>query len=269
MMQFVKQLMGALAIKDSIHGIDGGVSVAVLPEGASIVSIEEHLLHPHAITEVIAAHDVQGFLAYFERFQTEHTVIFANEIDGCYQAVFDYSAPDQPEWGKHVLTYTPRQSDPWRTWTGNNKQKMDQWAFAEFIEANLEDIVGDSAKLLEIITTLVAKRDLNFRSSIRLSDGQTQFTYDESINGTSSHGEVAIPDSFTLGINPYVNGEPFELKCRFRFRIKEGALIMWYEMDRPEIFRKKTAEKLTQQIDEQTTAVVIRGARPASSRRSG
>ena len=37
-----------------------------------------------------------------------------------------------------------------------------------------------------------------------------------------------------LGIQPFHNGDYYQVKARIRYRIKDGSLFLWYELINPE-----------------------------------
>ena len=111
---------------------------------------------------------------------------------------------------------------------------MSQEQFAHFIEQNLVDIVEPvSAEMLEISRSLIAKKSASFSSAIRLSDGSHQFSYDEDIKGSTKSGNLAVPETFKIGIPVFLNGTGYAIEARLRYRIKDQSLEMWYELIRP------------------------------------
>lgn len=101
---------------------------------------------------------------------------------------------------------------------------------AQFIENNLDDVVEPTgADLLEICRTLEAKKKVNFSSSIRLSDGSNQFTYEETVQGSAQKGQLKIPEVFVIGVPVFISGEKWKVQVRLRFRINSGELSMWLE----------------------------------------
>ena len=50
----------------------------------------------------------------------------------------------------------------------------------------------------------------------------------------SGGGKARLPEEITLGIQPFRNGDFYQIKARVRYRIKDGALTLWYELINPE-----------------------------------
>ena len=149
---------------------------------------------------------------------------------------------------------------------------------AQFLESNMVDVVyiakadaqdgkpaevgsPDGATLLEICRTLEAKKKVNFKSSVRLGDGSTQFTYDEDVSGTAVKGTMAIPDQFSIGVPVFENGEKYRLDVRFRYRIGDGGdLSMWLELVREHKVIEDAVKQLRAQIAKETTLAVLNGS---------
>jgi uncharacterized protein YfdQ (DUF2303 family) len=120
---------------------------------------------------------------------------------------------------------------------------MDQATFAEFVEENVRDIVvpddtptaPSAADMLEISRTLEAKKNISFRQGTRLDNGQVQLTYNEEIDGRAGEtGQLNIPEQFFIGVKPFLGGDAFCVPARFRYRIVDSRLQMWFELVRPE-----------------------------------
>ena len=118
----------------------------------------------------------------------------------------------------------------------------------------------DGETMLEIATNLHAKKDVEFAASKNLDNGQTQLTYNETINGSAGRGNLEIPKKITLTIQPFTNGPAYTIMARFRYRINSGALQMWYTLDNPHLVIedavKEAAEKIKTGI---TTGMMVMG----------
>lgn len=122
-------------------------------------------------------------------------------------------------------------------WTAHDKEKYDQETFAYFIESNLDDFIEPAgSQMLELVQTMKAKINADFRSGIRLDNGQTEFSYVENIEGAGGkNGKMALPETFKLGIPIFVGDEEaMAFTARFRYRIHSGKLKLWYELVRPQ-----------------------------------
>jgi len=84
--------------------------------------------------------------------------------------------------------------------------------------------------MLTISRTLEAKKDVNFKSATRLSDGAQQFAYSEEVQGTAGKGALVIPETFDIGIPVFNGGGGYRVTARLRYRITDGRLALWYEL---------------------------------------
>jgi len=69
---------------------------------------------------------------------------------------------------------------------------------------------------------------------VRLDNGQTQFNYTEQMSANAGvTGQLEIPEEIQLGLQPFRGSEFYDTKAKFRYRIREGKLVMWYDLVRP------------------------------------
>ncbi|CAD5377116.1 conserved hypothetical protein [Pseudomonas sp. OF001] len=232
--------------------------VALLPEGVELQGLEQHLPAPVRIRQSVKVLDAKTFIDYVNRFADSASAVFCNGPEGrTFTAVLDYHQPDSPSWGTHKATYQCPTTVEWGNWRAADRKKMAQADFAEFIEENVKDIVQPdgnhaaptAADMLEISRTLEAKKNIAFRQGIRLDNGQVQLTYNEQIDGRAGEtGQLNIPEQFFIGIRPFLGGDAFCIPARFRYRIQEGRLVMWFELVRPDKVLEEAYNAVRKQI---------------------
>ncbi|QPB42183.1 DUF2303 family protein [Rodentibacter haemolyticus] len=211
---------------------------AVLAAGDfDIRSLEEYQSAPARIRQHIFLRTEQSLIDYVNKFKQSGTAIFANLDDLEIKAVFDYHAnPEKPNWGDHSATYNCPYSKDWKEWARKDKQAMSQVEFGAFLENNIHSIATDGnivsgAELLAMVLAFEETRKSEFKSVKRLQDGTMSFTFtDEQTGG----GKARLPEEIVLGIQPFHNGDFYQLKARVRYRIKDGSLALWYELINPE-----------------------------------
>lgn len=218
--------------------------ISLVPDSLRIEDLEKHLPAPTRIRERLQLLDADTFIAYVNRFATEATAVFCNGPEGrTFTAVLDYHQPGHPSWGNHKASYQCPTTVEWGRWRAADRKKLTQAEFAEFIEDNVKDIVQpdgmptapNAADMLEISRTLEAKKNISFRQGTRLDNGQVQLTYNEQIDGRAGEtGQLSIPEQFFVAVKPFLGGDAFCVPARFRYRITEGRLVMWYELVRPD-----------------------------------
>ena len=221
--------------------------------------------------------DAESFIAVVNDQKGENTRLFSTINPPTFTAVFNHVA-ETAGWGDHQAKYNAPLSPEWMAWTKVNKTPKNQLEMAMFLESNMVDVAyiakaaasegkpaepgsPDGATLLEICRTLEAKKKVNFKSSVRLSDGSTEFSYDEDVSGTATKGKLAIPDQFSIGVPVFENGEKYRVDVRFRYRIADGGqLAMWLELVREHKVIEDAVKQLRAQIAEKTGVAVLNGA---------
>jgi len=228
-----------------------GTPTVIAPRELSINQFEELLPAPLRLKESVTLLDAISFIDYYNEFSTDDSLIFVNLEKGIFKAILDYhKLPDQPTWGSHTASYTCPNTEEWKRWNDYSGTKMDQIQFALFIEDNLLEITQPSGgEMLEIATTLRAKTKVDFSSATRLDNGQTQLSYLEDMEGKAGlKGQLEIPETIKLKLQPFIGGPMYECEARFRYRIKEGQLIMWYDLVRPHRIHEDAVKDVFDQI---------------------
>jgi len=214
----------------------------------------------------VTVKDLNSLLVYAkDQACTSKGYIYADTDTRQFVAVFNDNKAmgDRGGWRDHRCTYKAEFTPEFDRWLRNNgpAKSFAQLEFAEFIEANFVDIAGDQAQtLLDVSTTLQAKTDINFSSSKRLDNGQAQLTYTESINATAgANGSVTIPKGFDLGLRLFKNGEGYKIKARLKYRLVQGGVKFWYELDRPERAIEDAFNGYIEQVTKESDYTVLIG----------
>lgn len=238
---------------------------AVIPEGSTVEDLERFLDAPIRARATVTAKTAETFSAYVNRFKilggaAPKTAVFADQEKFTLVGIIDYHGFGEPAFREHRVSYTAPRSLEWQTWKGKNGQTMSQTDFARFIEDNVVDIRSPAgAEVLEVSRGLQAKSSVEFASAIRLSDGSQQFTYAETIDGSTAKGTMKVPEEFTLGIPVFFGGQAYSVVARLRYRIKEGKLVLWYDLYRPEYIEKDAFEQIVADVGEKTGIEIWHG----------
>lgn len=238
----------------------------VVPDGYRVEDLEDHLQQPIRKRGTVNVRDVDSFIAVVKAQATDATTLYRTVEPPKFVAVFnDHGKVDGtgPGWGDHLAVYACPLSPEWRAWKGADKRQMSQADFAQFIEDNLPDVVDPTAgEMLEVSRTLQAKKKVNFASGIRLSNGETQFTYEEKVDGTAGKGQIRVPEVFTIGVPVFEGGPRYAVKARLRYRISDqGALTMWFDLERPHKIVEDAVGELRKTIEAGTGLPTINGER--------
>lgn len=232
-----------------------GMPAVIAPDGYRVTTFPELLDRPLRLAQSIDATDAQSWLDYWNRFAEDHSTVFFDVKRAKLLGILDYHTPlddcaVMPSHCEHRVAYAFPQTVEWQRWQANSGKRMSQIDFAGFIEDAIPDIVSPTgADLLEIVTTLQAKTDITFASATRLDNGQVQFVYQEDIKGTAgAKGTLKIPDTLQLGIRLFQGMTAYALEARFRYRIKDGGVTLWYDLVRPERIVEDAMNQVYDQI---------------------
>lgn len=220
----------------------GTATVLTLPEGYKVEDItslvEKTQPARNRAQGVVHLGDVPSLLAYCaDQVAQERGYIYADPDSRTITAVFnDQRSTLFNGWRDHRAVFAATFTPEFKKWLEHSGKQMSQQDFAEFIEDNYADLNGDDGQtLLNVATTIQAATGINFSSARRLQDGQTQLTYNEVIDAKAgSDGALKIPQTFTLGLRIFKNGDGYKLAARLKYRLAGGGVKFWYELDRPE-----------------------------------
>jgi uncharacterized protein YfdQ (DUF2303 family) len=233
---------------DTIETGRKSIPVYVVPSDMKVVDmasmVEQNGTGPTRLKECFEVLSVESFIRYYNRYATEYSSVFLDTDNSSLRAVFDYHEEIDENgeggfgaWKDHTAEYKCPKSISWSNWAQKDNQKMSQEDFALFIEDNIRDIqTPNGAELMQIVSTLRSTTDVEFESGVRLSDGQVNFKYKETVNGTAgANGEFAIPTEFTIAVKPFQNSAPYGVKAKFRYRKGRDGMAMWYSLQQPHL----------------------------------
>ena len=256
-----------------------GTPVLLAPEGFTALEMAHLLPAPTRKRGTVVLNDAESFIAVVNDQKDKSTRMFSTINPPTFTAVFNHIA-DGAGWGDHIAKYNAPLSPEWKTWDGADGKSMSQVEVAQFLESNLVDVLHvpedapekgllkspDGSTLLEVCRTLEATKKVDFKSSVRLGDGSTQFTYNEDVQGSAKAGTLSVPEHFTIAIPVFENGDKWPLLVRFRYRIDGGALRIWFELVRPHKVIEHAVKELREKIAAATELQVLNGT-PVSTLR--
>lgn len=245
----------------------GGFTFLTLPDGYDVKDITDAIEaaqpYRNRTQGVTYLGDVPSLLAYCADQIAQHFgYVYADPDARTITAVFnDQRDPEVAGWRDHRAHFAAVYTPEFKKWIEHNKKPMTQGDFAEFIEDNFVDLQGtDAQTLLNVATTIQASTGINFNSARRLQDGQTQLTYNETIDAKAgADGSLKIPQTFTLGMRIFKNGEGYKLTARLKYRMASGSVKFWYELERPERAVEDAFAGYVEQVREKSGYVVLIG----------
>ncbi|MFD5599879.1 DUF2303 family protein [Leucobacter sp. NPDC058333] len=178
-----------------------------------------------------------AFIAYIKRHGDDHTEVWAdqkhNRVVGIIDAHSGVTELSATRFGheKHKVTLELEHTPAWGAWV-NGQGLGPQMKLAEHIEEYAETVLSPSAaELLEIAQTMQGARNASFVSGQRLSNGETQFSYQEEIKGQAGKtGQLTIPEEFEIGVAPYLGGAAYKVVAKLRWRLEGGAVKIGYKL---------------------------------------
>lgn len=242
----------------------GGQNLLLVPERMKVVDLEKYGIAPSRKRGNVVLETVESLVQYVNRHKTEATQVYATMEPPSFVAVIDDHNFDAAGFGDHKAIYRAPVSKEWTIWKANNGKTMGQEAFALFIEQNVLDVHTPAAgQMLEIATSLKATIGAKFKSGQNLGNGSVSFGYEETVEGTAGReGKTAIPEEFTIGIPVFQGGPLFAITAKFRYRIAQGVLTMWYDLVRDHKVMEAAVKDLVAHIEAPATAEPV-GDRPA------
>lgn len=254
-----------------IHG-EPGVPYAIVPDGYRIEHMRRAIdLHPapHHIEAERRLHALYSWLTYVERFETHATALYVQLEPAQFVAVFDEHEPAAPAWRAHRAIFRPTHSRQWLAWKerdGRDKAFSDNVEFAEWLEDQHVDIVDPpGGAMLDAALQFRVSQQMVFRNAARLQDGHVQMEYStvvEQAGGNGAAGALTLPERFTVAIPVFAGlDEPrYQLTARFRYRLANGGLRIWYQLERPADVVERAFRDMVATVDNGTSKPIMYGA---------
>jgi uncharacterized protein YfdQ (DUF2303 family) len=224
-----------------------GIPFVVLTDADGKQRVEQvsaQLIHPTFRSGEVVLLDAPSFVAYVNRHKIAASSVYAT-LDPCYfEAVLDEHPPggvngDEAEWREFRAAFSPALSKEWLAWMGRNGQarafdSTDDLAY--FIEDNAPDFVEPTAAaMLEMALNFKVTQNASYKNAKRLQDGTVAFHYTSEVDGKIGDGDTKIPDAFAIKIPVFMGVDvPREpMNARFRYRLQNGNLRIWFDLERP------------------------------------
>lgn len=245
--------------------IDGGnlYSVVVPDDGNHVLvdlDLDKYREHPRRKTGTVKLHDAVSFVEYLSKHGLTQSEVWADVSRQSLVAVINAhmgttgdGVEDYAGWSDHRAVLEIRHTDAWRAWVSQDRKWMSQTEFAEHIEDRVIDIQKPSGgEMLEVAQSISAKGGVEFESSKRLSSGQSELVFKETITAKAGQkGTLEIPNVIDLALVPFEGAPAYKVTARFRYRINGGDLKLCYALDRPEDVIANAFGDIVQAVEEQ------------------
>lgn len=238
--------------------------VARTNETVVITDLERVLSAPRCPRGGAVLHEADSFVTYVTRLGSDHTTVWCNDSERSVTAIFN-DHHGSPGWRDHRATLKVQLDEDWKAWTSKDGLLLSQATFGEFLEDQAHTIADPPAgELLAIATTLTARRNINFESSVRLSTGDISFGYTEETQAKASKGKLDVPERFTVRMPPLRGAEAISISARLRYRFNAEGFRIGYRLQRPDIAEQEAFDEIVAKIVNgiPSTIPVLTGAAP-------
>ena len=258
---------------------------SVVGLGAYLAESDKRAAQPRSLGGCAHILDEASMIAHCQRFRDSASALFANADS--IVAVYDYHRPiaealhieakegetailavigrdASARWQRHRAIYKPAKSKEWTTWTSKAGQLMSQADFADFLEANLQDLAGPEgdrkvpspADLMTLALTLKVTSEDVLESQINRTTGEYHLVAKVEQKTT---GEAKIPKEFDILVPVYENGDLLRVTCRFRMK-KDGAGFKFgWVIPTAERLERSAWQAICKRISETTTLPIFFG----------
>lgn len=278
----IADLAQQAAAREYIELVDDRLVGVIVAEGQNLVQVdlEKYEHHPARKSGHVQVTRPGSFSEYVNRHVHERRTTLWGDVDKAQVvAVLDdherRESPQpatktaeareprngEPGWGQHRATLKLAATKEWEHWVKLDGKLVDQQGFAEHVEDGAHVITTpDPATMLEIAQSFRATTGVDFKSSSRLSSGETQLRYEETTTAKAGRtGSLEVPELFTLRMAPFHGAPEYEVTARLRYRISEGRLLLGYRLIRPEQARELAFDDVLEQITRETSLPVLHG----------
>ncbi len=245
---------------------EGGEPFGYVPENMQMVSLERYLKAPTRVHRALIVTTLESFNRYYNEFKVSdgkgdsriyvdgETVSVVGIIDDHQSLTPNGDNETLASWCDHRVVYKCPYSREWEAWKGMDRRKVGQVEFAEWLEDRTQDIVEPAGTdLLSMCLDLQIHRKVVFGSATRLESGEHSFQYSDN----NETGTVQIPASITIGIPVFQDGTVYRITARFRYRLHDGTLHLWYELVEPQKYVEDAFNEVVDAITEETETVPL------------
>ncbi len=220
--------------------------------------LEEYRLRPERRTGTATAQTLQSFIALVNRHKDADSAVFADmdwQKPG-FTAVIDYHGAGDDHAPRHLghrIAYAFPLSEEWKTWLARDGKAMTQLDFAAFIEDRIADLsaprdtevdaieslfrtrIADPAEVVNLSRGLAVAVDSKVARAVTLQSGEGEMVFEE-VHRDGGGQKLTIPGVFMVALPVFFRGAPARLPVRLRYRVKDGAVIWFYQLWRPDTY---------------------------------
>lgn len=253
------------------HVLDDDVRTAfVVPAGGKVSVIDrprdDELDAPRRVLGNTTVFNADGLAHLWGKYSSDASELYADPVGHRLTAVFNADASGEDAGHRdHRAELVCRLTPAWQAWLQRDGRLIDQTDFAQFIEDRLAEIVEPSgADMLELATTFESSSQVEFKSATILSSSQRALHYEETSTAKAGQkGDIEIPASFVVALQPFEGGDAYRVTARLRYKIAHGQLAIGYRLERPDIVLDTAFGDVRTAVAEATGAEILLGTPPA------
>jgi uncharacterized protein YfdQ (DUF2303 family) len=228
----------AIPVKLVVVNAEGTTEPQVFTE--LLAERDRRLPNPRRPSGTSTLTDLASFGRWLKRYREPFSVVWANIEQFTLTAIINEHEPVQDEdpktvagWRDFRAIYSMPRSPEWVSWTELDGKPMSQDAFADFIEARLDDLTsGDDAPLPTDLLTMARNLHVNSKGTFSRVVNPTNGNYSLVAKTETDTGSTQIPRAFLVAIPVFDGGERYQVECRVRFQLVNGQPQFGYTMHR-------------------------------------
>lgn len=238
---------------------------------------------PREFLSNAAFDSLESFISYVNQYKQENAHVYAQAKPESltFRAVLSYvdkdghdaalDVPVDPRREAILAHFQAVQSEELKVWRTRNGSLFSQSEFADWLEMRALDIFQPAAAdILEMVQNFESKRDVSFKSAVRMADGSVTIAYEDQEKHTSK-AALSFPPALILSI-PLFRGFPHvHLEAKLRYKVQDGVLRLSYHLLQLHNIFDGEIERAIERVSEKTALVVYSGdlcAMPDLFRRS-
>lgn len=228
----------------------------VLQQGQQAEDLARFLSVPPRKKGAPTFHRAESFVRYVNEHKTAATRIYVpNNLT--LIAVIDHhgaGADNDAGWAEHRATHQMQHSLEWTTWTKNDKTKLAQKDFCEFVEDNAKDFFNRT-DMLELVRTLQVNSNVAFNTWEKGDNGNVALSFTKTVQARAGEkGEVELPPTFQICISCFIGGGTLPITAKLRFEISESdkKLKLWYELQKVQQMLIEHTKQVVAQVSKAT-----------------
>jgi len=252
---------------------------------------EAYRLNPARRSGTAKTDTLQSFISLVKRHaDTDSAIFVATKFPNVtLTAVIDYNRPAKTDdatdktlahearFGKHRVQYAFPLTDEYKAWMEKDGKAFDQAEFAIFLEDHAAELAAplDAEKSLyeplfkekfalplELITLsreLEIFVNAKIKQAVRVQSGERTIVF-ESEHVNSSGEPVVVPGIFMISLPAWIDGNPVRIPVRIRHRVKDGAIIWFYQLYRAEFWLREQIINDAEEAAKETSLPVYLGS---------